>query len=52
MARNIYFVAIATPPLAGIVFFGGPNQVWHIDGYDKLTPFGLSIHGCIDGYDA
>lgn len=21
----------------------------HIDGYDKLSPFGLTIHGCIDG---
>ena len=19
----------------------GPNQAWHIDGYDKLKPFGL-----------
>lgn len=28
----------------------GPNQVWHVDGYDKLSPFGLTIHGCIDGF--
>lgn len=28
----------------------GPNYVWHIDGYDKLKPFGFCIHGCIDGY--
>lgn len=28
----------------------GPNYVWHADGYDKLKPFGLAIHGCIDGY--
>ncbi|KAL4219197.1 hypothetical protein ACF0H5_021779 [Mactra antiquata] len=28
----------------------GPNYVWHIDGYDKLTPFGFPIHGCIDGF--
>jgi hypothetical protein len=28
----------------------GPNQTWHIDGYDKLKPFGLPIHGAIDGY--
>ena len=27
----------------------GPNYIWHIDGYDKLSPFGLTIHGCIDG---
>ena len=28
----------------------GPNYAWHIDGYDKLKPFGLEIHGAIDGY--
>lgn len=28
----------------------GPNDVWHIDGHDKMKPFGFSIHGCIDGY--
>lgn len=28
----------------------GPNFVWHIDGYDKLKPYGIAIHGCIDGY--
>ena len=25
----------------------GPNYIWHIDGNDKLKPFGFSIHGCI-----
>ncbi|XP_052257820.1 uncharacterized protein LOC127862645 isoform X2 [Dreissena polymorpha] len=28
----------------------GPNYVWHADGYDKLTPYGICIHGCIDGF--
>ena len=28
----------------------GPNFCWHIDGYDKLEPYGFPIHGCIDGY--
>ncbi|XP_070577464.1 uncharacterized protein [Ptychodera flava] len=28
----------------------GPNQVWHLDGYDKLKPYGICISGCIDGY--
>lgn len=28
----------------------GPNDVWHIDGNDKLKPFGFSIHGAIDGF--
>ena len=28
----------------------GPNFIWHLDGYDKLKPFGLCVHGAIDGY--
>ena len=28
----------------------GPDFLWHIDGYDKLKPFGFCIHGAIDGY--
>jgi hypothetical protein len=28
----------------------GPNHCWHIDGYDKLKPYGLPIHGCVDGF--
>ena len=28
----------------------GPNFIWHIDGHDKLKPYGFSIHGCIDGF--
>lgn len=28
----------------------GPNFLWHLDGYDKLKPFGFCIHGCIDGF--
>ncbi|XP_052765590.1 uncharacterized protein LOC128206898 [Mya arenaria] len=28
----------------------GPNYVWHLDGYDKLAPYGIYIHGCIDGF--
>ena len=27
-----------------------PNYQWHIDGYDKLRPFGFFIHGCIEGF--
>lgn len=22
-----------------------------MDGYDKLKPFGITLHGCIDGYN-
>ena len=25
-------------------------EVWHVDGYDKLKPFGIAISGCIDGF--
>lgn len=28
----------------------GANFIWHCDGYDKLAPYGLPIHGCIDGF--
>ena len=28
----------------------GTNYMWHLDGYDKLKPFGFPIHGAIDGY--
>ena len=28
----------------------GFNHTWHIDGYDKLKPFGFPIHDSIDGY--
>ena len=28
----------------------GPNCAWHIDGHDKLKPFGFAIHGAIDDY--
>ena len=28
----------------------GPNFLWHVDGWDKLAPFGFYIYGAIDGY--
>lgn len=28
----------------------GPNFAIHMDGWDKLKPFGISIHGAVDGY--
>lgn len=31
-------------------FSPGPHFVWHIDGYDKIKPFGFGISGCIDGF--
>jgi len=28
----------------------GPNEVWSVDGYDKLARWGFPIHGCCDVY--
>ena len=28
----------------------GPNLFWHIDGYDKLKPYGFCVHGAINGF--
>ena len=28
----------------------GPNYLWHVDGWDKLAPFGIFIHGAVDGF--
>ena len=28
----------------------GPNFAWHIDGYDKIKPWGFPVHGAIDGF--
>lgn len=28
----------------------GPNFIYHVDGYEKLKPFGFSIHAAIDGF--
>ena len=28
----------------------GPNFAIHIDGWDKLKPFGISVHAAIDGF--
>lgn len=33
-----------------VYFAKGPNFVWHIDGYDKLKPYGFCIHGAVDGF--
>ncbi|KAK6168857.1 hypothetical protein SNE40_020029 [Patella caerulea] len=28
----------------------GPNFLWHVDGYDKLKPYGTCINGAIDDF--
>ena len=35
--------------IAKFILLQGPNYLWHMDSYDKLKPYGISIHGCIDG---
>lgn len=25
----------------------GPNDVWHVDGYDKLRPYGILVSGYV-----
>ena len=31
-------------------FSSGLNYTWHVDGFDKLKPYGFPIHGCVDGW--
>ena len=33
-----------------VYFSKGPNFAWHVDGYDKIKPYGFCIHDCIDGF--
>ncbi|KAK7690570.1 hypothetical protein QCA50_005668 [Cerrena zonata] len=28
----------------------GANSLWHMDGNEKLRPWGFYVHGCIDGH--
>lgn len=28
----------------------GANALWHMDGNEKLRPWGFYVHGCVDGY--
>ena len=28
----------------------GPNYSWHMDRWDKLKPYGISVHSCVDGF--
>lgn len=31
-------------------FVSRPNALWHADGYHKLIPWGIVIHGIVDGF--
>lgn len=28
----------------------GANSLWHMDGNEKLHPWGFYVHGCVDGF--
>ena len=28
----------------------GPNFLWHINGWDKIKPYGFSVYACIDEF--
>lgn len=53
--RRVYSSKVAnsyplTPfALSDLVYYQGPNFCWHIDGNDKLVPYGFGIHGGMDG---
>lgn len=41
-----------TKPIARRIYTSPrPNYLWHQDGHHKLGPWGVVIHGIIDGYD-
>ena len=42
--------AFATSQRRKEYFVKGPNQVFSIDGHDKLSRFGFEIYGAIDAY--
>ena len=44
------FISILTMLIVLGLSLKGPNYVSHMDGYDKLSPYGLAIHGFIDRY--
>lgn len=33
-----------------LYFSHGPNFLWFVDSYDKLSPYGTGINSCIDGF--
>ncbi len=58
LRRRVYYNKVRSSPykyeLQGNIvyqYLQGPNFLWHLDEYDKLSPYGFHIHGCIDGYE-
>ena len=47
--RQSHLLSICLSLLTSFFVYKGPDFVWHIDGYDKLKPYGFTIHGCVDG---
>ena len=48
-SRQSNLLSICLSLLTSLFVYKGPDFVWHIDGYDKLKPYGFTIHGCVDG---
>ncbi|XP_055010791.1 uncharacterized protein LOC110155161 [Boleophthalmus pectinirostris] len=48
--RLKYSLTVRRDDVMRVYTSDGPNHVWHVDGYDKLKPYGFGISGCIDGY--
>ena len=46
---HIHCLSMCLSLLTSLFVYKGPDFVWHIDGYDKLKPYGFIIHGCVDG---
>ncbi|KAK6988781.1 hypothetical protein R3P38DRAFT_2377518, partial [Favolaschia claudopus] len=34
----------------GVIKVRGLNALWHMDGNEKLRPWGFYVHGCVDGH--
>ena len=47
---EVFFLRAAHKLQRGTYVSNGANEIWHINSYDKLKPFGFSIHRYIDGF--
>ena len=47
---NVHTVNYLAYGFSNVIFLQGSNWVWHVDGHDKLKPYGFCIHGGIDGF--
>ena len=50
LKRRLYTSKVIIVWYNYVLFFVRDLIMWHMDGYDKLSPYGITVHGCIDGY--